>query len=78
MFVFNSNSAKRQFKEPATVQVRMFVNEKSIIAFCARCFNDMDSFRHAQTNYKCWVIINMTAPTESLACASDQGSYCEQ
>ena len=50
----------------------MFVNEESIIEFCAHCFDEMDSFSYARTHYKCWVIVNVTATTESLACASDQ------
>lgn len=78
MFVFNNNSVKRQFRKQAAAQVRMFVNIKSVIVFCICCFNDMDSCKHAWTHYKCSVIINMTAPTASLACASDQGPYCEQ
>lgn len=70
MLVFNNKSAKRRFRELAAAQVGMCVNEKSVIVFCACRFNDIDSLRLAQTHYKCWIIINMIAPTESLACAS--------
>ena len=72
--VFHNNSAKRT----SGSLVRMSVNEEFVIVFCAYCFNDTDSFRHARTHYTCWAILNVTATTESLACASDQGTYCEQ
>lgn len=31
-------------------QPRTFVNEESVTVFCACCFKDMDSFRHARTH----------------------------
>lgn len=76
--VFNNHSARRRFGQPAAAPVRMFVDEESVIEFCACCFNAMDSFSRARMLYKCRVIINVIAATESLACASDQGTYCEQ
>lgn len=46
--VFHNNSAKRT----SSSLVRMSVNEEFVIVFCAYCFNDTDSFRHARTHYK--------------------------
>lgn len=75
--VLNNNSAERQSGQQQQPS-GMSVDEETVIEFYACCFNALDSFSRARVPYKCRVIISVIAATESLACASDRGTYCEQ